>query len=325
MARDIHEQLTKYLTDAHSIEIQALAQLKHAPDLAGEPHMAAAFREHLPETEGHERRTRELLEARGASPNRLKDMVMHVGGKGFLLFAKVQPDTPGKLLAHAISYEALETASYELLARTADRAGEEDVARQAREVADEERRMMGRLEGCFDAAVDASLRDVSRDDLHEQLLKYLSDAHAIEEQSIALLQRAPAISGDTPLKPLYDEHLVETREHAELVAERLEALSGDTNWLKDAALRLGALNWGGFFSAQPDTPGKLCAFAYAFEHLEIGGYELLKRVADRAGDQATVQMADRILAQERNAAERLGGMFDEAVTAALAAQEVTGH
>ena len=50
---------------------------------------------------------------------------MSVGGKGFMLFAKLQPDTPGKLLAHALSYEALEVASYALLARVAERAGGE--------------------------------------------------------------------------------------------------------------------------------------------------------------------------------------------------------
>ena len=38
------------------------------------------------------------------------------------------------------------------------------------------------------------------------------------------------------------------------------------------------------FGAQPDTPAKLAGFAYAFEHLEIGAYELLRRVAQRAGD-----------------------------------------
>ena len=37
MATDIQEQLTKYLIDAHSIEEQALAQLRTAPKLAGRP------------------------------------------------------------------------------------------------------------------------------------------------------------------------------------------------------------------------------------------------------------------------------------------------
>jgi ferritin-like metal-binding protein YciE len=319
MAADIHEQLTKYITDAHSIEVQALAQLEKAPDVAANPGFERALREHYAETERHERLTRQLLDERDASPNKLKDMIMSIGGKGFLLFARAQPDTPGKLLAHALSYEGLETASYELLARTADRAGEPSVSGIAREIGSDERAMMRRLEGCYDGVVEASLRDVGRDDLIEQLRKYLADAHAIEEQAITMLEKAPELSGDTPLNHLYEEHLVETREHAELVKERLDALGGDNSSLKDLAMRMGAMNWGAFFGGHPDTPGKLAAFTFAFEHLEIGGYEQLKRVARRAGDEPTAIMAERILEQEQTAAMRLEGMFDDALTASLEA------
>jgi ferritin-like metal-binding protein YciE len=323
MPNDIHEQLTKYLTDAHSIEVQALAQLRTAPDLAGDPELASAFREHLGETEGHERLIREALDARGAKPSRTKDTVMAVGGKGFLLFARLQPDTPGKLHAHALSYEGLELASYELLARVADRGGETAVVETAHRIRDEERQMMERLEGGFDRAVEASLREVEPDDLREQLRKYLADAHAIEEQAIALLERGPKLAGSERLAQIYAEHLDETRDHAELVQERLTALGGDTSSLKDAALRLGALNWGAFFQGHPDTPGKLAAFAHAFEYLEIGGYEQLRLVAARAGDGETVQAVERILAQEREAAQRIAGAFDEASAAALESQGVT--
>ena len=76
---EITEQLTKYLTDAHSIEEQALAQLRTAPEIAGDPELSAAYREHLRETEGHERLVRDLLEAHGAKPSRTKDVVMAVG------------------------------------------------------------------------------------------------------------------------------------------------------------------------------------------------------------------------------------------------------
>src|ERR1700712_4474998 len=120
----LDDQLDKYLADAHSIEEQALAQLRTAPDIAGEPTLAVAFADHLQETERHERLVRERLEARGASPSRLKDLIMAVGGKGFVLFARSQPDTPGKLTFHSYSYEALEQASYELLKRVAERAGD---------------------------------------------------------------------------------------------------------------------------------------------------------------------------------------------------------
>jgi ferritin-like metal-binding protein YciE len=324
MAREIDEQLTKYLTDAHSIEVQALAQLKSAPDHAGAPELAVAFRSHLAETEEHERITRELLDSRDAQPSKLKDMVMAVGGKGFLLFARLQPDTPGKLFAHALSYEGLEYASYELLRGVAERAGEAEVVEAAQRIAAEEKGMMKTLEAHVDAAVGAALEAHPRDELSTLLEKYLADAHAIEEQAIGLLERAPGIVDDKRLASIFEDHLSETREHSELVQSRLTALGADASSFKDAAMRLGALNWGAFFQGHPDTPGKLVAFAYAFEHLEIGGYEQLKRVADAAGDTETARIAETILGEERHAAQSIAGAFDTAAEESLRAVGVSG-
>jgi ferritin-like metal-binding protein YciE len=325
MATDLHDQLTKYLTDAHSIEEQGLAQLRKAPDIAGDEQLAENYREHLRETEGHESETRRLLEARDAGPSRIKDTVMAVGGKGFVFFARLQPDTPGKLHAHALSYEALELSSYELLRGVADAADELEVVEAADRIAAEERQMMERLESTFDRAVDASLRGVDPDDLTERLRKYLADAHAIEEQAAALLERGPKLAGDAKLADIYARHLDETHRHAQLVEERLSALGGDPSTLKDAAMRLGALNWGAFFQGHPDTPGKLAAFARAFEHLEIGGYEQLERVAARAGDEDTVRVVDEILGDERHASEAIAAAFDAAVQASLREAEVVSR
>jgi ferritin-like metal-binding protein YciE len=316
---DLQSQLTRYLTDAHAIEVQALAQLRTAPDIAGDPELSAMYREHLIETEGHERTTRNALEARDAKPSRTKDAVMSIGGKGFVLFARLQPDTPGKLHAHALSYEALELSSYELLRGVAERADDETAIETAERIAADEGAMMKRLEATFDVAVDASLREVGRDDLEEQLRKYLGDAHAIEAQAIALLERGPKLAGSERLERIYEEHLAETRDHSELIEARLHALGGDPSTLKDSALRLGGLNWAAFFRGHPDTPGKLAAFARAFEYLEIGGYEQLKRVAERAGDHETAKLVGRILEDERRASERIAGAFDDAVEASLEA------
>jgi ferritin-like metal-binding protein YciE len=323
MPPGIDEQLAKYLTDAHSIEVQALAQLRTAPDLAGAPELVEAFRSHLVETEEHERLTRELLERRGAKPSKVKDAVMGVGGKGFLLFARLQPDTPGKLFAHALSYEALELASYELLRRVAELAGDDDVVAAAQRIAGDERAMMERLETHVEAAVGAALDAHPRDDLPTLVKKYLADAHAIEAQAIALLERAPKLVDDRELEAVFEDHLSETREQSELVQSRLTALGGDSSSLKDAAMRLGALNWSSFFQGHPDTPGKLVAFTYAFEHLEIGGYEQLKRVANAAGDAETAELAQTILGEERNAARSLANVFDEAALQSLRAVGVS--
>jgi ferritin-like metal-binding protein YciE len=183
--------------------------------------------------------------------------------------------------------------------------------------------MMERLEDGFERAVEASLRELQSDDLNDQLRKYLADAHAIEEQAIQLLEKAPAMVEDESLASVFLDHLAETRDQAELIEARIDAVGGDgPNRLQDAMMRLGALNWGLFFKSHPDTPGKLTAFAYAFEHLEIGGYELLRRTASEAGEAETVAAVDTILPQERAAAERLAGSFDAAATASLRAAGV---
>jgi len=320
MSSDLDRQLDAYLSDALSIEEQALAQLRTAPRLAGDPGLAAAFRDHLTETERHARLMRERLDARGASASRFKRLLMAVGGKGFILFARTQPDTPGKLTCHAYSYEALEQGAYEMLARVAHRAGDAATTAAAETILAEEYAMGDRLAAHFDAAVDASLRDrTDRDALREQLIHYLADAHALERQSIGLLQQGEKLAGTATLATAYREHLAESHEQQRLIEQRLEALGAGPSRIKDAAMRIGAINWAGFFAAHPDTPGKLAVFAYAFEHLEIAGYELLARVADRAQDADTAQLARTIATHERAAALRIREGFDGALEASLQA------
>jgi ferritin-like metal-binding protein YciE len=170
--------------------------------------------------------------------------------------------------------------------------------------------------------VDLVLRDVASDDLGQQLDKYLADAHAIENQALKLLEKGATLAGTDELAAAYEEHRSETERHQQLVAARLEARGASPSKLKDAALTLGALNWGAFFGAQPDTPAKLAGFAYAFEYLEVGAYEMLRRVAERVGDTDTAGVAERILTEEHAAAEKVRSLFDVALDASLDAQGV---
>jgi ferritin-like metal-binding protein YciE len=318
----IDEQLTKYLTDAHSIEQQALAQMRAAPQMAGDPTVAEAFAAHLDETQDHERLVCSRLEARDASPAAIKDLPGTLTGKGFVLFARAQPDTPGKLVAHAFAYEHMEVAAYDLLARIAEQAGDLETARVASQIGEQEQAMADRLAALFDRAADASLRELEPEDLNEQLVKYLADAHALEAQAVGLLEKGSGLAGTAGLASTYEDHLAETREHHRLLEGRLGAYGAAPSRVKDAAMRLGALNWGMFFQAQPDTPAKLAAFAYAYEHLEIAGYELLRRVARSAGDGETEAIAERILAEEHTAADRIRWQFADALDASLQEQGV---
>ena len=320
MPETLEQQLTKHLTDVHSIEVQALLQMRVAPRMARDPQLARAFREHIVETEEQERRVRERLEAHAADPSKLKDVAGRAGGIGMVLFARTQPDTPGKLVAHAYSYEHMEFAAYELLAIVAERAGDAETAAVARSIRDQEQAMAERLAAGFDAAVEASLREVSPEDLGRQLGKYLADAFAIESQALQLLEQGQAIAGEPDLKKVFADHLDETRAQQAAIRARIEARGERPSRFKSVLLRAGGVNVGAFFGAQPDTPAKLAGFAFAFEHLEIAAYEQLLRVARRAGDDETARIAERIAGEERAAAAAIRARFEPAVEAALSVQ-----
>jgi ferritin-like metal-binding protein YciE len=312
---DSRTQLVKYLTDVHSIEEQALTQLRRAPDLV-EGGLAEAFRRHLEETESQEQRVRRRLEAYDASPSTTKDLAGKAGGYGMVLFARSQPDTPGKLVFHAFSYEHMEVAAYELLGIAARAGGDEETAAMAREIAAEEREMAARLAALFDEAVEQALREVDRDDLGSTLDTYLADAHALEGQSRKMLEKGREMQVPPSLREVFSRHLEETVEQEGRLERRLRERGGSTSALKDAGLRLGAYNLGAFMAAQPDTPAKLAGFAYALENLEIAGYELLLRVARRAGDAEAKALAEKALSEERQAAELVSAQWTAAMAAA---------
>jgi ferritin-like metal-binding protein YciE len=154
---------------------------------------------------------------------------------------------------------------------------------------------------------------VSQEELKQELFKLLQDAHGMEQQSLQTLQAAVLVAGDPQLESLYQGHIMETQRHLELLEERLETHEGSRSLIKDLAGRLTAAQLGAGAVADSDTPAKLVAVAYGFEHFEIAMYELLKRVAQRAGDQDAVEMADKILVNERQAAEKLAASYDLAL------------
>lgn len=160
------------------------------------------------------------------------------------------------------------------------------------------------------------------EDLNEQLVKYLEDIHSTEQSGITQLRDGANSADDESLASAFRDHLIETQEHERLIAERLAAYDSSASTMKDAAQKGAAKVTGMVAKSAPDTSGKLAIQAFSFEHLEIASYRMLRRVADRAGDQQTVAVADRILAQEEAAAEKLSGLLEQVAERDLERQGV---
>ena len=149
-----------------------------------------------------------------------------------------------------------------------------------------------------------------QDALQQQLVKYLTDVHSTEQNALSTLRAGAGNVDDQQLAAAFRDHLAETEEHERLIAERLGAHEAGPSTLKDAAQKGVAAVTGAIANAAPDTAGKMAIQAYAFEHLEIASYRMLRQVAERAGDHETVRVADRILKEEHVAAERLSSLLE---------------
>jgi ferritin-like metal-binding protein YciE len=155
------------------------------------------------------------------------------------------------------------------------------------------------------------------DEIREQLVKYLTDVHSTEENAIAQLRAGAELVEDDRVAGAMRQHIAETEEHERLIRARLDAYDASPSKLKKVAQKgLAALS-GAMAAAGQDTTNKLVIQAYAFEHLEIASYRMLRTVAERAGDQETAQVAERILREEQQAAEKLESMFEQAALVGL--------
>ena len=204
-----------------------------------------------------------------------------------------------------------------MLAEAARWVGDDDTAAVADRIQAEEAKMGERLAQHFDESLNASVGDIAPERLEDKLTSSLADAHALESQTITLVERAPHLVDDPALASVFDTVRAQSESHRERLEARLAGHDARASRIKDAALRLGGFNWSLFFQAQPDWAGKLTAFVYAVEHLKIGGYAHLQGLARRAGDRETVMVVDDILDDERQTAAALESQFGHAVNVSL--------
>src|SRR5207237_7014008 len=110
-----------------------------------------------------------------------------------------------------------------------------------------------------------------------------------------------------------------------LMRGRLEAHGASPSMVRQAAGMLEAFLKMPFDLVRGESTGRSARDAYTTEHLEIASYELLRRVAERAGDEETARACVDILEQERAMARFLDESWDRVAALSLEEQGVAAH
>jgi ferritin-like metal-binding protein YciE len=140
----------------------------------------------------------------------------------------------------------------------------------------------------------------------ENLLDWLRDAHAMEQQAEKMLRaQSERLEHYPKLKARIDQHIEETLGQQQLVEGCLKRLGGSSSTIKDIAGKLMAFGQAVGGSLMSDEVIKGAMAGYVFENVEIASYTVLIAAAEAAGDRETRAACETILPQEIAMAEWL--------------------
>ncbi|ABE64512.1 protein of unknown function DUF892 [Nitrobacter hamburgensis X14] len=142
--------------------------------------------------------------------------------------------------------------------------------------------------------------------IEENLMAWLRNAHAMEEQAVTMLTSLASRTGDYPnVKARIESHLAETKRQAEALEECIKRRGGETSTLKDLTAKMLAFGQGlsGMFVDDEIVKGAMAS--YTFEHMEAAAYRVLIAAAEAVGDTQTQAVCERILQEELSMASDL--------------------
>jgi len=156
------------------------------------------------------------------------------------------------------------------------------------------------------------------DKLQQKLVDCVQDAHAMEQNVSTMLDSMISTTDDPEIKEMLKHHKQETEEHERRLRERLDAMGAGTSTTK-AVGGLGAALFKGLGDmARPDKPGKNARDGYTTERMEIVAYELLERLAKKADDEQTAEVARKNRADEQAMARKIESNWDRFLELTLA-------
>ncbi len=154
-------------------------------------------------------------------------------------------------------------------------------------------------------------------DLNEQLVKRIGEVHALEQSVLRMLDGMISTTDDPELANALEHHRQQTERHVELMEQCLAEHGESPSTVRQIGGVLGALAKLPLDVTLGQKAGRNARDVYATEHFEIASYELLSRVAEKAGDQATATIAREIIEEERAMADVLAASWDRLVMLSL--------
>ena len=158
--------------------------------------------------------------------------------------------------------------------------------------------------------------------LQQKLVDYIEDAHAMEQNVSTMLTSMISTIDDPEIKEMLEHHKEETEHQESRLRERLDALGAGTSTRKQAQTVAAALVKGVTDVARGDQAGKNARDGYTTEHMEIAAYQLLERLAQKAGDTETAEVARQNRAEEEAMAQKLDANWDRFLDLTLAENDI---
>lgn len=149
-----------------------------------------------------------------------------------------------------------------------------------------------------------------KQELEGQLIKHIDEALAMEQMVLRMLDSMIATTDDPKIKELLREHKLETERHGDRMERRLEAHGASQSIVREGVGIAQALMKSVIDATRTEKAGRNARDGYATEHLEIAAYELLARIAERAGDDDTAHAARENLADEVAMAKKIEANWD---------------
>ena len=140
----------------------------------------------------------------------------------------------------------------------------------------------------------------------ETMITSLNDAYAMETSLLHTLeQRIKEAEAHPHIQARDEQHLAETRRHAELVKGCVERLGSSTSALKTGMATVMGKVQGISTAMAGDTLVKNCIADYAAEQFEVASYTALIAGAQALGDTETATICQQILSEDLAMAEWL--------------------